>query len=47
SVCLAQHVSSGRILTDVTNNTSVRSSFLKSPIHPTASGPVLGTPDYL
>ncbi|CAF3675230.1 unnamed protein product [Rotaria sordida] len=47
SVCRAQNISAGRILNDVTNNTSVRSSFLKSPIHPTASGPVLGTPDYL
>jgi hypothetical protein len=47
SVCLAQNYSSGRILTDITTNTSVRSSFLKSPIHPNVSGPVLGTPDYL
>ncbi|CAF1411923.1 unnamed protein product [Adineta steineri] len=47
SVCLAQNISTGRILTDVTNNTSVRSSFFKSPIHPNVSGPVLGTPDYL
>ncbi|CAF2179656.1 unnamed protein product [Rotaria magnacalcarata] len=47
SVCRAQNVSSGRILTDVTNNTSVRSSFFKSPTHPAASGPILGTPDYL
>ncbi|CAF1042106.1 unnamed protein product [Adineta ricciae] len=47
SVCLAQNVSTGRILSDVTNNTSIRSSFLRSPIHPNVSGPVLGTPDYL
>ncbi|CAF4465288.1 unnamed protein product [Rotaria socialis] len=47
SVCRAQNVSSGRILTDVTNNTSVRSSFFKSPTHLAASGPILGTPDYL
>jgi hypothetical protein len=44
---LAQNISTGRILTDVTNNTSVRSSFLRSPIPPNVSGPVLGTPDYL
>ncbi|UJR15322.1 hypothetical protein I4U23_002274 [Adineta vaga] len=47
SVCLAQNFSTGRILTDVSNNTSIRSSFLRSPIHPNVSGPVLGTPDYL
>ena len=47
SVCLAQNLSTGRILTDVTNNTSIRSSFLRSPRHPNVSGPVLGTPDYL
>ena len=47
SVCLAQNVSTGRILTDVTTNTSIRSSFLRSPRHANVSGPVLGTPDYL
>jgi len=47
SVCLAQNYSNSRILTDLTTNTSVRSSFIKSPINPNVSGPVLGTPDYL
>jgi len=47
SVCLAQNLSTGRILTDMTNNTSIRSSFIRSPINPNVSGPVLGTPDYL
>ncbi|CAF0827369.1 unnamed protein product [Adineta steineri] len=47
SVYLAQNYLSGRIIPDMTTNTSVRSSFLKSPIHPNVSGPVLGTPDYL
>ncbi|CAF5174646.1 unnamed protein product [Rotaria magnacalcarata] len=46
-VCRAQNYSSGRILSDLTTNTSIRSSFLKSPIHPNVFGPVLGTPDYL
>jgi serine/threonine protein kinase len=31
----------------MSTNWSIRSSFLKSPLHPTVSGPVLGTPDYL
>jgi hypothetical protein len=31
----------------MTANTSIRSSFLKSPLLPNVSGPVLGTPDYL
>ena len=47
SVCLAQNVSTGRILTDLTTNTSIRSSFLRSPRHANVTGPVLGTPDYL
>lgn len=47
SVCLAQNLSTGRILTDITHNTSIRSSFLRSPRPANVSGPVLGTPDYL
>ncbi|CAF1312597.1 unnamed protein product [Rotaria sordida] len=45
SICRVQNYSSDQILTDITMNTSIRSSFLKSPIHRNILGPVLDTSD--
>ncbi|CAF0959210.1 unnamed protein product [Rotaria sordida] len=47
SICRVQNYSSDQILTDITMNTSIRSSFLKSPIHRNVLGPVLDTSGYL
>ncbi|CAF1045354.1 unnamed protein product [Rotaria sordida] len=47
SICRVQNYSSDQILTDIKMNTSIRSSFLKSPIHRNVLGPVLDTSGYL
>ncbi|CAF4167913.1 unnamed protein product, partial [Rotaria sordida] len=47
SICCVQNYSSDQVLTDITMNTSIRSSFLKSPIHRNILGPVLDTSGYL